>query len=286
MMRWNWLAASLLCIAGCAAITSSLPPVPEAGETPAGSGRIVWHDLVTHEPDRLASFYGELLGWTFDDAGLGTDYRVILNRGRPIGGLAGIPRPADQPAGAQWLGMISVADVDSAVGAVRAGGGQVPLAPTNAGRRGRTAVIAGPNGARIGLISIPDGDPPPVDEPEVGSWLWDELWSPDPDQVEAFYRNLAGLSAAVERVEGDLDYRVLFAQGEPRAGVVQTPSPDLPANWVSYVRVDDVADIARRAESLGGQVLLAPRATVRFGSVAIIRDPVGGVIGIQSQGAG
>ena len=56
MIRRNWVVSAVLCTAGCAAMTASLPPVPETGTGPAGTGRIVWHDLVTHDPDRLQNF--------------------------------------------------------------------------------------------------------------------------------------------------------------------------------------------------------------------------------------
>ena len=283
MIGKHWVYGLSLCVAGCAAMTSSLPPVPEAGSGPQGTGRIVWHDLVTHDPERLQNFYGELLGWTFRDAGLGTNYRLIMNKDQPIGGLAGIPGPETGPAGAQWLGMISVVDVDTAVEQVRNLGGSVTLPPSDAGQRGRTAVIAGPNGARVGLVTLPGGEPPPVTDTVEGAWLWNELWSPAPQQVEEFYGALAGFTASVERLEGDVDYRVLFFEGEPRAGVVQTPAPDIPANWLAYVRVNDVGAIARQVQSLGGTVLLEPRKVGQFGVVAIIRDPLGGVIGVQSR---
>jgi uncharacterized protein len=47
------------------------------------------------------------------------------------------------------------------------------------------------------------------------------------------------------------------------------------------VRVADPSASALRAQRLGGRVLLAPRADVRNGSVALIADPTGAVLALQ-----
>ena len=42
-----------------------------------------------------------------------------------------------------------------------------------------------------------------------------------------------------------------------------------------------VAGLAARAVSLGGRLLIAPRAEVRGGTLAVIADPTGGAFALQ-----
>ena len=52
-------------------------------------------------------------------------------------------------------------------------------------------------------------------------------------------------------------------------------------NWLPYLRVEDPAAMAARAESLGGRVILSPRPEIRGATVAIVADPTGGVVALQ-----
>ena len=40
--------------------------------TPTGDGRVVWHDLMTTDPDKARAFYSELFGWTTDEMDMGS----------------------------------------------------------------------------------------------------------------------------------------------------------------------------------------------------------------------
>ena len=272
-MRYRgWISfLALLILAGCT-VRPELPPISESGTH--SPGKIVWRDLLTSDVDEAGRFYEQLLGWETER--LSDGYRLILFEGRPIGGIA---RKDDDETAAQWVPFMSVADVDRAVGTVEASGSEVYLSPIDLPKRGTLALVADPQGAAFGVMRSEGGDPADR-KAAIGDWLWNELWLEDPDAVLPFYQKLAGLRP--ESVDADgVDYRFLESDGVPRAGLVKRPESVIRNTWVNYVRVEDPSDMARRAEALGGRVLMAPRPDVRRGSVAIIADPTGGAILLQ-----
>jgi predicted enzyme related to lactoylglutathione lyase len=52
-------------------------------------------------------------------------------------------------------------------------------------------------------------------------------------------------------------------------------------NWLPYVRVDDPSALARKAQALGGRVLLEPSPERRHGTLAIVADPSGAALALQ-----
>jgi predicted enzyme related to lactoylglutathione lyase len=286
-----WLVgACAAAIFGCATLAPDLPSITEA---PTGSrlpGKIVWHDLISDTPAESQRFYRELFGWEFQPVGsrfgFGDDntYSLIRNKGRLIGGMVDANKLGNDKEISQWVGLISVPDVDKAVDALRALGGRVFAPPTNLERRGRIAVVADPQGALFALLQTRDGDP--VDAQAVmGDFLWDELWTTEVGKATEFYRQVTGMGhrdydAADDKRDGA--YRVLVAGDKPRAGIMQNPFGDVPPVWVPYLWVEDPAAITARVEALGGRVLVKAQARDVGGTVAFIADPSGAGIALQT----
>jgi len=282
---WTLLALlPALLLAGCAGIDRDLiPPIEGAGAGNRLPGKFVWHDLLSEDPAAARRFYGGLFGWTFDDidVGGGQTYTLIRHQGRAIGGLVdarGINRAANV---SRWVPILSVPDVDQAVAFTRAEGGTVFQPPLDVPRRGRLAVIGDDQGAVLTVLTSHSGDP--VDRaPEVGGWLWNELWTTDLEQALAFYTGLVPAYAVTRVGKGEAGYTLLEAGGKPRAGVLPSPVEAMPDTWLPYVRVTDPDAVARQAEVLGGRVLLPPRANPRGGKVAILTDPTGAAFLVQT----
>ena len=114
----------------------------------------------------------------------------------------------------------------------------------------------------------------------MNGWLWDELWTPDPEAATRFYQKLASYQVSTKE-GGDRAYYVLVSEGQPRAGVTRLVATELKPNWLHYVRVADVKATVGQVESLGGRVLLAPSPKIRDGRVALIQDPTGAAVAIQ-----
>jgi predicted enzyme related to lactoylglutathione lyase len=266
---WLRIACAALCLAfGSACAVSPLPRVPPVTKEPTRlvkAGKFVWFDLVTQDVARAKSFYGALFGWTFQD---GDRYTPVLNDGVPIAGLV----PARDPErGSEWVGNLSVADVDRAAALMSERGGAIEREPIDAPDRGRIAVVSDSEGALLLLVRAAGGDPPDAD-PTLGGWLWNELWTHDVDTAMDLYSTLAGYEREIVEFR-DHPYHVLRDADARRAGVVEAP-PEVNPLWLPYVRVEDADVTAARAADLGARIVMQDERT------AILVDPTGAAIGI------
>ena len=272
-------------LSGCAAV--NLPAVSEQSTNLSLSGKIVWHDLITDDPEASARFYGELFGWEFDQVGgeygLGDDsaYTLIRNNGRLIGGMVNENKLQRSEDLSQWIVLMSVSDIQSAIIKLEAAGGIVYTPPTELESRGWLAVVSDPQGAILALVQTANGDP--IDrKPRVGDFLWNEVWTDDVTSATNFYGHLAAYNKETTVLDDDFTYKILGAQNRPRIGVVQHPVPDMDPVWVSYIRVEDPDPLLERVEELGGTVLLETRERAAGGKVALIQGPSGAGIALQT----
>jgi uncharacterized protein len=279
MHSWRrLLALSLLGLAlACAPRSQTAPPVAPAA-VDLKPGKFVWHDLATDDIAASRAFYASLLGWEFEDTQrLGRAYVVARLNGRRVAGLVAIPAKREDRM-SQWVGYVSVPDVDRGVEAVTRAGGRALVAPVNVAA-GRAAVVADPQGAALGLVRLSAGDPPDEASPRENAFFWMEYLAGDPAAALSFYKDLLGYEAQVVETGGS-PYQVL-RHGRARAGLLPLPPKGVRPTWLAYVLVKDPAAAAARAASLGGTVLLAPRADLRKGSLAIVADPTGAALALQ-----
>jgi predicted enzyme related to lactoylglutathione lyase len=245
-------------------------------------GKVVWNDLITEDLDAARNFYGDLFGWTFEDAtGPGRSNYVLARSGNVyVAGLVPIATPADGSDVSRWLPYVSVEDVDASVSSSVAGGGKVAAAARNV-NLGRVAAIVDAEGAVIGLANSKIGDPDDkTTAAGPGRIVWTELLSNDPAKAAAFYKAVTGLDAhTVQRRGGE--YTILSADGVDRAGILQNPSSEWSPVWLTYFGVNDPATAADRAVSLGGKILLPVSADLRDGSMAVVTDPLGALLVLQ-----
>ena len=283
------VAALFAAVLLSACVSVNLPPVSETPTSLSLSGKIVWRDLITDTPAASQQFYGELFGWEFEQVGrkygLGDDinYSVIRHNGRLIGGMVNENKLQRTEEISQWIPLMSVSDIYAAVVTVQVNGGIVYTPPTELADRGGLAVIADPQGAILGLVQTKTGDP--MDRtPRVGDFLWSEVWTNDVDAATNFYGTLGNYSAETEVLSDDATYRILGEKNKPRIGLVKNPVQELDPVWVTYIRVEDPAPILARVAELGGQVLLEARERGIGGEVALIADPSGAAIALQTWG--
>lgn len=287
------LLATLFAATLVACATSSIN-LPSITDSPTGErlpGKVVWHDLLTNDPAASKRFYGELFGWEFESvggfAGMGSDtaYTLIRHDGRLIGGMIDTVALNNRSDISQWVVVMSVEDVDAAAQSFTDNGGSVLTQPRDLQRRGRIALVQDPVGALLALLQTKDGDP--IDrQPEIGGFLWNELWTIDVDGAARFYSDAAGFEVADWDTDGDeeslANYRLLKQGGTPRAGILANPLEDLDPVWVSYLRVESPAAITARVEELGGKVIVEARPRALGGEVAFIAGPSEAGIALQT----
>ena len=262
-----------------------LPPVAPPGSDDRHVGKFVWHDLITDDVAAAKAFYGALLGWEFEDLqGEGVTYTLVRSEGEPVGGMAAVAPVDSDLAGARWLSLMSVEDVDAAVDIVEERGGRAIAEPWTNPTRGRMAVVADSQGAIVAFITSIAGDPRDRTAEQVppGQWLWTELWTRDAAAAANVYGAVAGYGVELTTIADNNAYRVLMRDGTPRAGLNELPWPEVEPNWLPYIKVANAADVARRAEQLGGTVLIPPMERIRNGSLGLVLDPTGAAFAIQS----
>jgi predicted enzyme related to lactoylglutathione lyase len=257
---YAWVAATLMLAVACATQPDlpRLPPVSREATQAVRPGKFVWGDLVSQDVAASKAFYGSLFGWSFSDGGR---YTTIFNQGVPI---AGIVAARDPKRGTEWIGNLSVADVDRASSTFGQRGGRIERGPIDAPDRGRIALVSDASGAALLLVRATGGDPPDA-HPVIGGWLWWELWTHDVDAAMNLLIDVAGYQRETIELR-DEPYRVLRDRKVRRAGIVEAP-PEVRPTWLPYFRVADTASTIEQAVALGA------RLVEQKGHAAILVDP-------------
>jgi predicted enzyme related to lactoylglutathione lyase len=238
-----------------------------------------WVATVQRDPEAAAAFYGELLGWEYEDGG---GFLVARLRGKDVAAVAPLPPGVTPPPPPDWITDIWVDSADDAAGRARSAGGSVVAEPFD-GPAGRVTVIADPTGAIFAASErrLHKGAQL-VNEP--GAWSMSRLDTSDPDGAAAFYGALFGwttqtfdlgeTSVTMFRLPG-------YVGGEPEQPVsrevVATMSEvagDALARWSVDFWVHDVDASAATAERLKGAIVVAP-VDIPIARTAVLADPAG-----------
>lgn len=117
--------------------------------------------------------------------------------------------------------------------------------------------------------------------PKPGTIAWHDLTVANADQVRDFYQAVVGWKSDPVKMGDYSDYSMIAPTGEAVSGVCHARgmNADLPAQWLMYVIVEDVAASAKKCVELGGKVITGPR-DVGGSQFAVIQDPAGAVCAI------
>jgi hypothetical protein len=111
-----------------------------------------------------------------------------------------------------------------------------------------------------------------------GTFCWVDIATDDPEAAASFYKRLFGWTPGGRPSNGGT-FRMLKQDGRDVAALYQLSDEDRAGggrpHWLSYVSVDDVAESARRAQSLGGRIVQAPVDVGVSGKMSLIEDPEG-----------
>ena len=244
-------------------------------------GGILSADIAVPEHEREVRFYSRVLStgknplWRED---------LMNNRGAPVIGLgARSAEYEDLPL--QWMPHIQVADVAASVErAVELGGVELMHGKDGEGKS-QWAVLSDANGAAFGIIPVVPAEAIPPAEGDaaepVGCISWLDLTVPDASASRDFYRQVIGWSVQDVEMEdaGEryADYNMCGGDGKPAAGVCHARGVnlDLPAVWLIYLPVGDLAESLRRVPEEGGQIIKATRGADGKYAYAVVQDPVG-----------
>jgi predicted enzyme related to lactoylglutathione lyase len=262
-----------------------------------------WIDATHPDAGAAAAFYGDLLGWTYEDRMPGeAHYFVAQLDGLDAAGFA-------EGGSSAWLTYVSVEDADAAAARVREAGGSVTLEPQDVMDLGRTAIFTDPAGAAfavwqpgrragLGVVNAP------------GSWNWSNLHARDLDGAARFYGAVFGWEATTIELGPGMEstmfrlpgYGDFLAERDPglrerhadpsvppgfsdAVAWVEPLAADGPPRWhVTFSAADTDAVVARAAE-LGGEILHEPfdAGPVRM---ATLRDPQGAAFSVNTYAPG
>jgi predicted enzyme related to lactoylglutathione lyase len=257
-------------IAGSLAmVLVAVAPAPAAPAQERLYGAFLWFDLLTENVDTAKSFYASMFGWSYRTDAEGGPVRILNKNGREIGAI--FPHdPNPDETDSQWVGSLSVPDVDAATAALEERGGEVFLGPAEAAR-GRYALVADPEGAVLALFHgrQPDRLPATLDH---GDWFWPEHWGNDGVAAVDFYRDLVGYEP--RRISER--YAVMERDGKAYFGVGQAPF-DVRPHWLTGILVADIGEAQRAVEHFGGTVLIEASERFGAGSSVLAQDPTGAV---------
>jgi predicted enzyme related to lactoylglutathione lyase len=251
-----------------------------------GVGAVFSADIAVPDHEREVRFYSRVL--STGETPLWREEDLMNNLGMPIIGLgARSPEHAHLPL--QWMPHIQVADVAASVQRGLSLGGSVLMHAKDDDGSSQWAVLVDPQGAAFGIIPVVRPEAiPPIDgagsrdgAAPVGRIRWLDLTVSDASATRDFYRQVVGWSVQSVEMEdaGEryADYNMLGGDGTPAAGVCHARgvNTSLPAVWVIYLPVGDLAESLRRVEEEGGKVVKATQQQGGEYLYAAIQDPVG-----------
>ncbi len=110
-------------------LLSPINPPPDAKPDYASPGQFGWHELYAADWEAAFGFYSAMFGWRKDvamDIGEMGTYQLFAFGSTAQGGM--MNKPPMLPV-ACWMYYINVANIDAALAAITAGGGQVMMGP-------------------------------------------------------------------------------------------------------------------------------------------------------------
>jgi len=114
----------------------------------------------------------------------------------------------------------------------------------------------------------------------AGTPCWIELFTTDPDAAATFYRDLFGWEQQTTGEEFG-GYRNFLLGDAMLAGCMTNTTPEAVANvWVVYLASSDAAATVAAAKARGMHVAVEAMAVGELGTMAMVSDPGGAMVGI------
>lgn len=251
----------------------------------AASGKFIWFELMTNDPQRAKPFYGDVIGWKSSQF-QGTDYELWTAGDQQVGGLMAIT-PDQKRAGVppNWLGYVACDNIDATARLAQQLGGKILAAPQDIPDVGRFAVLADPQGATFAAMTpSTQGDASDEQAQAPGHFGWAELNTTDWKSAWNFYSRLFNWqhTSSMDMGEQYGEYFMFGTDSEHAIGGMSNSANIMhrPAHWLGYVNVKNADDAVGRVQQRGGKVLNGPMEVPGGGRIAQCQDPQGAVFAI------
>lgn len=107
-----------------------------------------------------------------------------------------------------------------------------------------------------------------------------ELHTADLKAAKKFYRSLFAWKLEDVKMGPGMKYTMLDVGKGVGGGMMTKPAPEAPAQWLSYVEVDDLAKTVAKARRMGANVIVEGQEVMGMGTLAIFVDPTGAMLGL------
>lgn len=234
-----------------------------------------WINVMTPQVGKARDFFGELLGWSFDEMPGVPGGQLIRVGESTAGALMDLEGGAFPPGTPPAVGvLVKVEDADAMAQKVESLGGRAD--PTmDVMENGRMAVCTDPLGAVFALWQPKAQQGMDVDSHAHGAPGWFEVLTKDADRAARFYSELFGWKVEEQRPANGMVYR-LFKLGDlPVAGAFQPPNGEVPPHWAVSFSVRNADEIAKRTAEFGGEVCMPVSEIPGVGRFSLLKSPQG-----------
>jgi len=126
---------------------------------------------------------------------------------------------------------------------------------------------------------------PKRDTAPIGAPVWIDLFTSDPDKSRAFYGELMGWTPTEPNADFGGYFNFLKGDSLVAGGMKNDGSdPGVPDHWNVYLAVEDAEATVGRATASGGGVIVPAMAVADLGTMALVTDAGGAVVGLWQPG--
>ena len=251
-------------------------------------GSFTWAELATSDPKAAKAFYTALFGWTAVDNPMGPGPDDIYTRlqigGKDVGALFKMrPEQAAMGVPPNWGTYFTVLSADETAKKAKSAGGAVVVEPFDVMDYGRMAVVRGPEGAAFSVWQPgTHWGFQRVGEDNTAGWT--ELQTPDAAKSTRFLVALFGWGLKEDPKGAYTEFKVA---GQSIGGIrPMSPDEHLPPHWLIYFQLADCDATVKKAQSLGGKVLMPAMDVEKVGRFAVLADPQDAVFAVIQLAAG
>ncbi len=112
---------------------------------------------------------------------------------------------------------------------------------------------------------------------------WHELYTWEPEQALAFYTRAMGWTFEPVALLDRGAYWIAMSDGKPMCGIYELTAPDydgVPSHWMTYLSVDNIERVVRDTAASGGEMVRVPVKIDGVGTLAVVMDAGGAMIGL------
>ncbi|MCK9898624.1 glyoxalase [Parafrankia colletiae] len=117
-----------------------------------------------------------------------------------------------------------------------------------------------------------------------GAPCWIDLMTSDVDGARAFYAELFGWVPGKQSEQFGGYFMFFSPDGRMIAGGMPKQAVEAPDVWTTYLLTPDAARTTAAVREHGGTVMVPPMPIADLGTMAVVTDPTGAVVGMWQQG--